>query len=59
MGEAQVERGNDEEIEQGRGHQATDNDNGQWVLDLMTWSVAQDHQRHDGKRGGERRHQDR
>ena len=50
MGEAQVERGHDEEVEQGRGHQAAEDDNRQRVLDLVAGPVPEHHQRHDRER---------
>jgi hypothetical protein len=59
LAEAQVERGHDEQVEQGRCEQPAEDDDRQRVLDLVAGDLARDHQRHHRQPGGQRGHQDR
>src|SRR5882672_9601396 len=56
--ETEVDGGNHEQIEQGRGEQSAQDNDRHWMLDLVPRDVAGDDQGHDGQTRGERRHQD-
>ena len=58
LSEAQVEGGDDEQVEHGRGDQATQDDDGHRVLDLVAGDIAGDHQGHQGQSRRQGGHQD-
>ena len=57
--ESEIQRGDDEEVQQRRGDQAAEDDDRHRMLDLVAGLRAAEHDRHQRQAGGERGHQDR